>query len=111
MSSLVDNDQERKVVFIPTSECQAFVATSAAPTPDDYANAANFNKCRFSSISPNQLQLIRNLLLIPNFMQLALTLGLYSIESAIFFLTDWGHLMTVFSLLCVLKASQGYDHW
>ena len=51
MSSLIDQESSPKVVFIPKAVAGPEVVAAPAPTPDNYANAANFAKSRFASIS------------------------------------------------------------
>ena len=75
--------------------------------PEDYKSCARFNKSRFSSISPECLFNIRNVILLINMMIFSVTLLIEDWDYFFFYESEWGFLLTIFSLIASAKAS-GY---
>ena len=82
---------------------------------DEYREAGDFRKSRFECISEEWLQFIRIIILIINFLQLCVSMSTQPVTNLMWYLTDWGHIMTVFSVFCVVKATiepdSKYRHW
>ena len=77
--------------------------TQNKPAPDDYANAANWKVSRFDSLA-GVMFLLRLMLLMINIFEFAATIAMYPTYDMVYFLSDWGHVITVFSIFATCKA-------
>jgi len=82
-------------------------------TTQEYFEAAHYHKSRFASISQCQLQFIRTIILVVNFMMLAACLATNDLPWFIYFYTFWGYFWTWGSIFCTIKAVKHpeYQWW
>ena len=77
---------------------------------EKYLKAAHFKHARKGlGLTDAQLQNIRILILIPNFMMLTSTFMLNKMIWIPFFFTFWGYFISMFSVFASMKASTYYE--
>ena len=92
------------------SAVRARVAGWVRESKNGRKDAADFKRCRFSTIDPTTFAFIKLGILGLNFVQLAQTLCQGKVSELLWYLTDWGALTTVFAMYACFKATI-YDEW